>query len=348
VSEPILDVQHLSVAFHTYAGTAQAVRDVSFALGKGEVLAIVGESGSGKSVTAQAIMGLTPMPPGEIKSGSVTYRGTDMVRAGIDRLAKVRGAGISMIFQDPMTSLNPSMQVGKQIREVLQQHRTLSAKETKRRAVELLRLVGIPEPESRLVQYPHQFSGGMRQRIMIAIAIANNPDILLADEPTTALDVTIQSQIFRLIRDIQKRFGTAMILITHDLGLVAGAADRIVVMYGGRIVEEGLTDQIYYDPQHPYTLGLLNAVPKLSDDSNQPLRTIEGLPPLLIDPPNACAFADRCPFAMKICREQDPGYFTPVVDNRSACWLHHGHAERRRQEFAAAKRPAAEPMRQPA
>jgi oligopeptide transport system ATP-binding protein len=189
------------------------------------------------------------------------------------------------------------------------------------------------------VQYPHQFSGGMRQRIMIAIAIANNPDILLADEPTTALDVTIQSQIFRLIRDIQKQFGTAMILITHDLGLVAGTADRIAVMYGGRIVEEGLTEQIYYNPQHPYTLGLLNAVPKLTDRGDAPLRTIEGLPPLLIDPPDACAFADRCPFVMKICRQKDPDYFTPVADNRAACWLHHESAVAQHAVFDAA-RPA--------
>ena len=335
--ETILAVDHLTVVFHTYAGVVEAVRDVSFTLGKGEVLAIVGESGSGKSVTAQAIIGLTPIPPGEIRSGRVAYRGTDMVKADSNALAKIRGAGISMIFQDPMTSLNPSMQIGKQIREVLHQHKTMSADESRAGAIELLRLVGIPEPESRLVQYPHQFSGGMRQRIMIAIAIANNPDILLADEPTTALDVTIQSQIFRLIRDIQKRFGTAMILITHDLGLVAGTADRIAVMYGGRIVEEGLTDQIYYNPQHPYTLGLLNAVPKLTDGSDAPLRTIEGLPPLLIDPPDACAFADRCPFVMKICRQKDPDYFTPVADNRAACWLHHEMAATQRAGFDAAR-----------
>jgi len=338
--ETILAVEHLTVVFHTYAGVVEAVRDVSFTLGKGEVLAIVGESGSGKSVTAQAVIGLTPIPPGEIRSGRIDYRGTDMARAGIATLAKIRGAGISMIFQDPMTSLNPSMQVGKQIREVLHQHKSLSSAESIAAAVELLRLVGIPEPESRLVQYPHQFSGGMRQRIMIAIAIANNPDILLADEPTTALDVTIQSQIFRLIRDIQKRFGTAMILITHDLGLVAGSADRIAVMYGGRIVEEGLTDQIYYNPQHPYTLGLLNAVPKLTDSGDAPLRTIEGLPPLLINPPDACAFADRCPFVMKICRQKDPGYFTPVPDNRAACWLHHESAASQRAAFTSARVPA--------
>jgi oligopeptide transport system ATP-binding protein len=336
-SQPILSVEHLSVMFHTYAGVVHAVRDISFALRKGEVLAIVGESGSGKSVTAQAIMGLTPIPPGEIRSGQVSYGGIDMVRATPGELARIRGDGISMIFQDPMTSLNPSMKIGAQIREVLHQHKAMSHTESRARTIELLRLVGIPEQESRLLQYPHQFSGGMRQRIMIAIAIANNPDILIADEPTTALDVTIQSQIFRLIREIQRTFGTAMILITHDLGLVAGAADRVLVMYGGRAVEEGARDQIYYDPQHPYTLGLLNAVPKLSDRNDQPLRTIEGRPPLLIDPPNACAFADRCPFVMRICRQQDPDYFAPMPGNRVACWLHHEAAARQRETFLAAR-----------
>ena len=229
-----------------------------------------------------------------------------------------------MIFQDPMTSLNPSMHIGRQITEIVLHHAKVSGAEAKRRAIELLRLVGIPEPDRRFDQYPHQFSGGMRQRIMIAIAIANNPDILLADEPTTALDVTIQSQIFRLIRDIQARFGMAMILITHDLGLVAGIADRIVVMYAGRVVEEGSVDQIYYEPQHPYTLGLLAAVPRPGDADDAPLRTIEGLPPVLIDPPDACAFAARCPFAMRICRQRDPAAYTPVPGNRTACWLHHG------------------------
>ncbi len=333
MTETVLSVENLAVSFLTYGGKVEAVRDVSFTLHKGEVLAIVGESGSGKSVTAQAIMGLTPIPPGRIESGKVTFRGRDLIEASNAELAKIRGAGISMIFQDPMTSLNPSMRIGSQIREVLHQHKRLSRTESRKRAIELLRLVGIPEPESRISQYPHQFSGGMRQRIMIAIAIANNPDLLLADEPTTALDVTIQSQIFRLIREIQQRFGTAMILITHDLGLVAGIADRIAVMYGGRIVEEGSPDQIYYDPQHPYTAGLLQAVPKLSDTGDAPLRTIEGLPPVLIDPPDACAFADRCPYTMRICRQKDPAYFTPVDGNRVACWLHHEQAGASHQTF---------------
>ncbi len=336
MSETVLTVEHLSVSFHTYAGRVEAVRDVSFTLARGEVLAIVGESGSGKSVTAQSLLGLTPRPPGDVESGSIRIGDRDITHAGERELAGVRGSRIAMIFQDPMTSLNPSMQVGAQIREVLHQHSRIAASESWRRAVELLRLVGMPEPETRMRQYPHQFSGGMRQRIMIAIAIANEPDILVADEPTTALDVTIQSQIVRLIRDIQARLGMAMILITHDLGLVAGTADRIAVMYGGRIVEEGSTDQVYYRPQHPYSLGLLKAIPKISDDSSAPLRTIEGLPPLLIDPPDSCAFADRCPFVMKICREKDPPYFTPPDGGRAACWLHHEQAVAQRQSFAQA------------
>ena len=333
MTEPILDVGNLSVVFHTYAGDVHAVRDVSFTLAPGEVLAIVGESGSGKSVTAQAHPRPDPdaprarSPPARSASAAA-----DLAPCRRRRPRAIRGDGISMIFQDPMTSLNPSMRIGPQITEiVLHQHERHGAARRRGRAVELLRLVGIPEPDRRFDQYPHQFSGGMRQRIMIAIAIANNPDILLADEPTTALDVTIQSQIFRLIRDIQARFGTAMILITHDLGLVAGIADRVAVMYAGRVVEEGPTDQIYYDPHHPYTLGLLAAVPRATDADDAPLRTIEGLPPVLIDPPDACAFAPRCPFAMRICRERDPGTYAPVPGNRTACWLHHPAPSRPRR-----------------
>ena len=268
--EPFLEVRHLSVVFHTSVGDVRAVRDVSLTLAPGEVLAVVGESGSGKSVTAQAILGLTPRPPGEVTAGEILFRGRDLAHASEDALSAIRGDAISMIFQDPMSSLNPSMRIGRQITEILLRHARVSGAEAKRRAIELLGLVGIPEPDRRFDQYPHQFSGGMRQRIMIAIAIANNPDILLADEPTTALDVTIQSQIFRLIRDIQARFGMAMVLITHDLGIVAGIADRIAVMYAGRVVEEGAVDQIYYDPHHPYTLGLLAAVPRPGDADDAP------------------------------------------------------------------------------
>ena len=333
--EAILSVADLAVAFDTHEGEVRAVRGVSFTLGKGEVLAIVGESGSGKSVTVQAIMGLTAIPPGKIVSGEVVFEGTDLLAAPDDVLRRIRGNRMSMIFQDPMSSLNPSMTVGAQIGEVLRQHRKLSRAETRRRAVELMRLVGIPDPENRFGQYPHQFSGGMRQRIMIAIAMANNPDVLLADEPTTALDVTIQSQIFRLIRDLRERFGTSMMLITHDLGLVAGSADRILVMYAGRIVEEGLTDQIFENPQHPYTAGLLGAVPSLEDSDDRPLRTVEGLPPVLLNIPEGCAFADRCPHRMLICRQEAPPDFRPLADNRAACWLHHEAAAGPRTAFLA-------------
>jgi oligopeptide transport system ATP-binding protein len=338
--EPVLSVENLRVAFHTYAGEVKAVRDVSFVLNRGEVLAIVGESGSGKSVTVQTLMGLTPIPPGEIQGGRARFEGVDLLSASEAELSHIRGKAISMIFQDPMTALNPSMTIGSQIAEVLHQHARLTRGAARRRVVELMRLVGIPDPEERFGQYPHQFSGGMRQRIMIAIAIANNPAILIGDEPTTALDVTIQSQIFKLIRDVRAAFGMAMILITHDLGVVAGIADRIIVMYAGRVVEEGTTDQIFYAPQHPYTLGLLNAVPSLADDSTRPLRTIEGLPPVLIDPPAGCAFADRCPYRMRLCRSEDPPAFEPMPGNRSYCWLHDEQASKQRDVFLAARRQA--------
>jgi oligopeptide transport system ATP-binding protein len=334
---PLLSVEKLTVSFDTYAGEVEAVRDVSFTLDRGEVLAIVGESGSGKSVTVQSLLGLVPIPPGRIKSGSARLNGTELLSATEAELSRIRGKEISIVFQDPMTALNPSMTIGAQITEVLFQHANIKRAEARARAVELLRLVGIPQPEERFGQYPHQFSGGMRQRIVIAIAIANNPAILLADEPTTALDVTIQSQIIQLIRRIRADFGMSMILITHDLGLVAGIADRILVMYAGRTVEEGSTDQIFYEPEHPYTLGLLSAVPSLADDDT-PLRTIEGIPPPLINPPRGCAFASRCPYRMRICRDEPPPYFEPMPGNRSACWLHDDQAAAQRAAFIAARR----------
>jgi oligopeptide transport system ATP-binding protein len=334
---PLLTVERLTVSFDTYAGEVEAVRDVSFTLDRGEVLAIVGESGSGKSVTIQSLLGLVPTPPARIKSGSVKLEGVDLLSATEAALSRIRGKRISVIFQDPMTALNPSMTVGAQITEILFQHATIGRAAARARTVDLLRLVGIPQPDDRFGQYPHQFSGGMRHRIVIAIAIANNPAILLADEPTTALDVTIQSQIIQLIRRIRADFGMSMILITHDLGLVAGIADRILVMYAGRVVEEGSTEQIFYEPQHPYTLGLLGAVPTLAND-DRPLRTIEGTPPPLIDPPKGCAFASRCPYRMHICRGELPPYFEPIQGNRSACWLHDDQAAAQRAGFTAARR----------
>jgi oligopeptide transport system ATP-binding protein len=331
--EKLLDVRDLTISFHTFAGEVSAVRGVDFDLDKGEVIAIVGESGSGKSVSTQAILGLTPIPPGEIKGGAILFKGENLLDYDEKHMSEVCGSRISMIFQDPMTSLNPTMKVGNQIREVLHQHARLTRAESGARALELMNLVGIPEPKVRLGQYPHEFSGGMRQRAMIAMAMANRPEILIADEPTTALDVTIQSQIFRLLRALQRDFHTAIILITHDLGVVAGMADRIIVMYAGKVMEEGTTDQVYYRPRHPYTAGLLQAVPSLADDVRKKLRTIEGTPPFLLNVPAGCPFAERCEYSMRICREKEPPYFHPEPGNRVFCWLYEAGASDQRQSF---------------
>ena len=337
-TDRLLEVRNLTISFHTFAGEVSAVRGIDFDLKRGEVIAIVGESGSGKSVSTQAILGLTPIPPGDIKSGEILFQGEDLLSYDERRLSDVSGSRISMIFQDPMTSLNPTMKVGGQIREALHQHSRMSREESRARALELMNLVGIPEPGVRLGQYPHEYSGGMRQRAMIAMAMANRPEILIADEPTTALDVTIQSQIFRLLRGLQKDFHTAIILITHDLGVVAGMADRIVVMYAGKVMEEGRTDQIYYRPSHPYTAGLLNAVPSLADDANRKLRTIEGTPPFLLNVPPGCPFAERCEYAMRVCREKEPPYFRPDPSNRVLCWLYHEGASDQLARFEKRER----------
>ncbi len=329
----LLEVNNLTISFHTYAGEVAAVRNVDFSLSNGEVLAIVGESGSGKSVSTQAILGLTPVPPGEIKSGEIYFRNKDLLKYNEREMSKICGSRISMIFQDPMTSLNPTMTIGTQIREVIRQHTNLSRGKIQERVIELLSLVGIPDPEMRIRQYPHQFSGGMRQRVMIAMAMANRPEILIADEPTTALDVTVQSQIFRLLKELKANFETAIILITHDLGVVAGSADRIVVMYAGKIMEEGETDQIYYAPRHPYTAGLLKSVPNLTDPEDQKLRTIEGTPPFLVNVPPGCPFANRCDYAMRICKEQEPPHHQYDENSRVFCWLYHDQAVAQLQRF---------------
>ncbi|HEY2216009.1 MAG TPA: ABC transporter ATP-binding protein [Solirubrobacteraceae bacterium] len=336
---PLLDVRDLRVSFRTESGLVRAVDGVSFTLEAGHVLGIVGESGSGKSVSVMSIMQLI-RDPNAIFEGQVLYKGRDLMGLSQRDMRSVRGAEIAMIFQDPMTSLNPVYRVGWQIEEQLHAHEKLARRAARTRAIELLGAVGIPSAARRIDDYPHQFSGGMRQRVMIAIALACNPDLLIADEPTTALDVTIQAQILTLIERLKAEFGSAVILITHDMGVVAQIAETVAVMYGGKIVEQGGVDAVFASPQHPYTLGLLNAVPRLTDRGDRPLRTIEGLPPLLIDPPNACAFAGRCPFVMRICRQQDPGYFSPVPDNRVACWLHHEQAAARRESFVAARKTA--------
>ncbi|WP_106495918.1 ABC transporter ATP-binding protein [Lentibacillus sp. Marseille-P4043] len=318
--DKILQVNDLSVSFDTYGSEVKAVRGVTFELDEQETLAIVGESGSGKSVTAQSIMRLVPMPPGKFASGTIEFNGENLIDKSEKQMEGIRGKDISMIFQDPMTSLNPTMTVGKQIAEGLIKHQNMSKKEAFHRGVELLKLVGIPNPEARIKQYPHQFSGGMRQRAMIAIALACNPKVLIADEPTTALDVTIQAQILDLMRDLQDKTGTAIILITHDLGVVANAAHRVAVMYGGKIVEQGTVDEIFYNPKHPYTWGLLGSMPKL-DGGEEELHAIPGSPPDLADPPKGCPFATRCPYAMKVCENHMPAYTELSNTQKTACWL---------------------------
>lgn len=316
----VLEVKNLSVSFDTYGADVQAVRGVSFELNEMETLAIVGESGSGKSVTASSIMGLISTPPGKYVGGSILFNGKDLLQKSETQMQNIRGKEISMIFQDPMTSINPTMMVGKQIAEGLIKHQNMSKKAARQRSLDLLKLVGIPNPETRINQYPHQYSGGMRQRAMIAIALACNPKILIADEPTTALDVTIQAQILELMRDLQNKIGTAIILITHDLGVVANTANRVAVMYGGKIVETGDVDEIFYNPKHPYTWGLLGSMPKL-EGKKEELQVIPGSPPDLADPPKGCPFVTRCPYAMKVCKEHMPEYTSLSKTQKTACWL---------------------------
>jgi oligopeptide transport system ATP-binding protein len=323
----LLEVKDLKVSFRTYAGEVQAVRGVSFALKKGEVLAIVGESGCGKSVTAQTLMRLIPSPPSYIKSGSIMFDGrVDITKLSNRQMEKIRGSEIGMIFQDPMTSLNPTMKIGDQITESLIKHQGLKKKEAVQRAVEILKLVGINNPEGRIQQYPHEFSGGMRQRVMIAIALACSPKLLIADEPTTALDVTIQAQIIAVMKRLSEQTEASIILITHDLGVVAEMAQRVIVMYAGKVVEQGTIDDIFYNPQHPYTWGLLRSIPRLDSNANEELVPIPGTPPDLFAPPKGCAFAARCPYAMEICLEQDPEHTKVSEDQSAACWLLHPDA----------------------
>jgi oligopeptide transport system ATP-binding protein len=327
MSKPILEVNNLQVSFKMYAGEVQAVRGVSFHLNKGEVLAIVGESGCGKSVTAQTIMRLVPAPPSFIKAGSILFEGKhEITKLSENQMEKIRGAEMGMIFQDPMTSLNPTMMIGAQITEGILKHQNMKQKEALHRAIELLTLVGMSNPEQRIYQYPHELSGGMRQRVMIAIALACNPKLLIADEPTTALDVTIQAQIIDLLRQIQQKTETSIILITHDLGVVAEMAQRVIVMYAGKVVEQGELNEIFYDPKHPYTWGLLRSVPRLDSNTHDELVPIPGTPPDLFAPPKGCAFAARCPYAMEICKEQDPAHIKISDSHSAACWLLHPDA----------------------
>lgn len=322
--DTILKVKDLKVSYHTYAGEVQAVRGVSFQVNKGEVLAIVGESGCGKSVTARSIMGLIPIPPGEIKEGSqIIYSGENILAQPESKWQTYRGAQCSMIFQDALTSLNPTMTIGNQITENITNHFPVSKTDAKNRAAEMLAMVGISDAALYMRKYPHELSGGMRQRVMIAIALAGNPKILIADEPTTALDVTIQAQIIDLLKKLQLELGMTIILITHDLGVVAAIANRVAVMYSGKVVEEGSLRDIFYKRKHPYTWALLNAAPNLELKHKQELTTIEGAPPDLSQLPKGCLFAQRCPHRMNICLEAEPPEYVPGEGHRVSCWLYH-------------------------
>ena len=323
MSNPLLEVRDLQVEFDTYGGIVQAVRGVSFDVHAGKTLAIVGESGCGKSVTVQSVMGLIPMPPGRITSGTAMMQGTDILGRKTINGQDIRGDKIGMIFQDPMTSLNPTMNIGNQIAETLIVHRGFSKKEAFQRAIELLELAKIPEAEKRAKQYPFEFSGGMLQRAMIAMAIACEPEILIADEPTTALDVTIQAQILDLLVDLQKENGMSIILITHDLGVVARMADEVLVMYAGQVVEQGQVDDIFYRSGHPYTLGLREAMPTNDATASRKLTPIDGSPPDLFNPPVGCGYCARCPHAMQVCQDQPPQIFDLESAHWSRCWLHH-------------------------
>ncbi|HHW61500.1 MAG TPA: ABC transporter ATP-binding protein [Syntrophomonadaceae bacterium] len=321
----LLEIENLYLSFYTYAGEVQALRGINFQVNYGEAIGIVGESGSGKSVSSLSIMGLLP-PAGKIKSGRIAFEGRDLLTLSEKEMQQIRGNEISMIFQDPMTSLNPVYTVGDQIMEPLMLHQRLSRADAARKAVEMLTLTGMPDPERRFSQYPHEFSGGMRQRAMIAMALSCRPKLLIADEPTTALDVTIQAQILHLMKDLKNHFNTSIIMITHDLGVVAELCSRILVMYGGTIVEEGSAEDIFYRPAHPYTRGLLRSIPDIRKADKEALLPIDGQPPDLLLPPPGCPFWPRCQHAMRICAEERPGYHELDTGHRAACWLLHPSA----------------------
>jgi len=315
----VLEVKDLVTRFHTPEGIVYAVNGVSFSLDEGETLAIVGESGSGKSVTMLTLMQLIPTPPGEVLSGEAHFLGRDLLKMSTDEIRHIRGAQMAMIFQDAMTALNPVLTIGKQLMEPMLIHQNMTKEQARTRAVELLRMVGIPRPEGRLEDYPHQFSGGMRQRVMIAMALACTPQVLIADEPTTALDVTIQAQIVDLVKRLRAELGMAIIWITHDLGIVAGLANRVMVMYAGFIVERSAVHDLYRNPQHPYTRGLLGSLPRIDTGADTRLTNIKGLPPDMLHPPKGCPFAVRCPFVFAQCAENPP--LLPISpEHEAACW----------------------------
>jgi oligopeptide transport system ATP-binding protein len=318
---PLLEVRDLTTRFHTLDGVVYAVNGISYTLEQGETLGIVGESGCGKSVSVLSVMGLIPDPPGKIAAGQVLYRGQDLLQLDEIQMEHTRGKEIAMVFQDPMTSLNPVLTIGRQISEPLIVHLGMSPDEARLQAIELLATVGIPQAAARYGDYPHQFSGGMRQRAMIAMALSCSPSILIADEPTTALDVTIQAQIVDLVRGLRDRLGMAVVWITHDLGVIAGLAEKVIVMYAGFIVERGNVDDIYGDPRHPYTLALLHSLPRVDRSSHQRLATIPGLPPDLLGLPPGCPFARRCAYVVERCQEENPRLVPLGSDHEVACWV---------------------------
>ena len=319
--EVILDIQDLHARFHTQDGVVHAVNGISYQVHAGETVGIVGESGCGKSVSMLSVMDLLAKPPAEVQAEAILFRGEDLRHISANEMRKVRGSNMTMIFQDPMTSLNPVLTVGFQIKEPLKLHLGMSEEQATERAAELLSLVNIPEAESRLNDFPHQFSGGMRQRAMVAIALACNPTLLIADEPTTALDVTIQAQLVELVKEIQAKLGMALIWITHDLGVVAGLAERVIVMYAGFVVEDAKVDELYNNPLHPYTLALLQSLPRLDGLHGDTLATIEGLPPSLLECPKCCPFEPRCEFAVQKCREINPLLEEVEPGHKIACWV---------------------------
>lgn len=319
MARKLLSVRDLKTSFFTHVGEVKAVRGISFDVNEGEVLGIVGESGSGKSVTSLSIMGLLQYP-GRVVDGEILLNGEDILTYGKNQMRKVRGKEIAMIFQDPMTSLNPVYTIGNQIMEMILEHEKMSRREARARAIEMLKLVGIPAAEKRIDSYPHEFSGGMRQRVMIALALSCNPKLLIADEPTTALDVTIQAQILSLIKSLNKQFGMTTMLITHDLGVVATVCDKVAVMYGGLIMEYGTADEIFYHPRHPYTMGLLGSIPHVDGGEKRRLIPIDGTPPDLINPPKGCPFSTRCKYCMNVCTQEQPPYFAEDK-HRTMCWM---------------------------
>jgi len=317
----ILEVKGLKTQFFTQDGIVNAVNGISYTVDEGETVGIVGESGCGKSVSVLSVMRLIPQPPGKIVGGQVMFEGRDLLKLSEDEMRQVRGNKISMVFQDPMTSLNPVLTVARQMTEGMELHLGLDHQQARKRAIELLEMVNIPQAKDRIDDYPHQFSGGMRQRVMIAMGLSCNPQLLIADEPTTALDVTIQAQILDLVRELKQKIGMAIIWITHDLGIVAGLADRVLVMYAGYIIESAPVKDIYADPRHPYTLGLLGSIPRLDAERKKKLTPIEGLPPDLIDPPPGCPFAPRCRFAIDQCLQENPTLQPVALNHHVACWV---------------------------